>query len=149
MPNCRTHTVAGAVAGGVWAGVTLGELPTAGFAVVVGGGLAGGAIGGMLPDLLEPAYSPRHRSFAHSWVALAAMTQARVNTWQRECHRRAEHYTAMAHEPVVTSALRQWYQLVALCYRFLAGALAGFKAGYVSHLVLDSITPCGLPLIGR
>lgn len=149
MPNCRAHAVAGGVAGGGWAGVTSGELPLTDFAVVVGGGLVGGAIGGMLPDLLEPAYSPRHRSFAHSWVALAAMTHARVNTWQRECHRRAEHYAAMAHEPVVTSALRRWYQLAVLFYRFLAGALAGFKAGYASHLVPDSITPCGLPPIVR
>jgi membrane-bound metal-dependent hydrolase YbcI (DUF457 family) len=34
-------------------------------------------------------------------------------------------------------------------WRFLAGALGGFQAGYASHLVLDAATPMSLPLVCR
>jgi hypothetical protein len=81
MSNGRTHWVVGAVAGGIWVGVTAAELPGSEAAMLLGGGVAGGVIGGILPDLLEPASTPRHRSLAHSWLTLAAVTQARVNGW--------------------------------------------------------------------
>jgi membrane-bound metal-dependent hydrolase YbcI (DUF457 family) len=149
MSNCRTHRVAGAIAGGVWVGATAAELPGPEFAMVLGGGVVGGVIGGMLPDLLEPASTPRHRSLAHSWLTLAAVMQAGVNDWQKECHLRAGHYAAMAQHRMITPAQRLWCHLAVLFYRFLAGLLAGFKAGYTSHLVLDSTTPCSLPLIVR
>lgn len=33
------------------------------------GGAAGGLVGGMLPDVLEPAINSWHRNVAHSWAA--------------------------------------------------------------------------------
>jgi hypothetical protein len=33
-------------------------------------------------------------------------------------------------------------------YVFLAGFLAGLLVGYTSHLMLDSLTPASLPLLG-
>jgi hypothetical protein len=62
---------------------------------------------------------------------------------------RAGRYAAIAHHRMITPGQRLWCQLAVSFYRFLAGVLAGFKAGYASHLALDSITPCSLPLIVR
>jgi membrane-bound metal-dependent hydrolase YbcI (DUF457 family) len=103
----------------------------------------------MLPDWLEPASTPNHRDLAHSWLMLFAVSQAKINAWQRDCHARAETYEAFARNPQMTAGWQLCYQILAWLNRFLAGFLAGLKAGYASHLTLDALTPFGLPLIAR
>jgi inner membrane protein len=79
-------------------------------------GALGGAVVGVLPDLLEPATHPGHRAFFHS-VAFAALGGAGV-------HKVLKH--------VKDPELRQ--------------AIIAAAAVYGSHLVLDAGTPVGLPV---
>lgn len=80
---------------------------------------AGGMIGGMLPDILEPATSPNHRGVAHSFLALLCLILLGVFLWNRK-------------------------DKITLVQAFGEGLVAGC----VSHLAADSLTPKGLPAIG-
>src|SRR5690606_28823154 len=63
------------------------------------GGAVGGWVGGALPDVLEPATSPRHRSVCHSWAtagSLLTWANARVADGQQFCRERAERRSASA-----------------------------------------------------
>ena len=86
-----------------------------------------GAIGGNLPDMLEPATSPTHRKTMHSYSVGALITAFLAN--DRELiHRMTANLT-----PDQAELIR-----------------VGLKAagyGYLSHLVLDATTPAGLPLV--
>ena len=94
----------------------LGEEPT--FWGFVGFAGAGG-ITGLLPDILEPATSPRHRGFFHSYALIAAAG-----------------YLAY-----------RFFTSRDLSLQGLKVAAAALCAAYGSHLVLDAFTPAGLPLL--
>lgn len=70
-----------------------------------------GAAAGLIPDLLEPAVHPHHRQFWHSAAAGAAVS------WLL-CGRH-------------TQSLPIGFRLVLWCA----------TAGYLSHLVVDALTP--------
>ncbi len=74
------------------------------------------SIGGILPDILDPTYTSRHRRFAHSRVLFVIMIIVVV-------------ITILFLMAVVK------LELLFLYY---------FVWGYVSHLFLDSTTPFGL-----
>ena len=78
---------------------------------------AGGALFGVLPDILEPANSPNHRAFFHSIGFGAAVTYGALGKHSQE-----------------------W------CpdNRF---AVAAALLAYLSHLCMDGSTPKGLPVI--
>lgn len=123
MPNFKTHAMAG-VASGI--GVSLYEyqrckekypnidfdLPQLIF------NIAAGLAGAILPDKLEPAYHPNHRSSCHSLVA------AGVNAGGINATGDSEQL-----DPRWKSAAKSFF------------------IGYLSHLVLDGRTPKGLPLV--
>jgi membrane-bound metal-dependent hydrolase YbcI (DUF457 family) len=75
MPNRSIHVAAGAAAGLIVAAFhpSLANV-NLGWRLLLGGSIGG--IGGTLPDLIEPADSPSHRSSAHSYVALGFATNA-------------------------------------------------------------------------
>lgn len=79
---------------------------------------AGGCFGGGLPDRLEPAYHPNHRSVCHSYTALCLTAYGTYKTVGRNDI-----------TPYVSSFVR------------------GVTSGYASHLTLDLLTPKGLPLL--
>jgi len=121
MPmNHKQHTFAGALAG---AGVYLlhqkriGHQPT-----LRGAALAAieGAIGGMLPDDLEPPDNPNHRGPFHSIATGIAVAK------------NGQRIFASEGMP-----------------QYLKEGLGSVCAGYVSHLLLDATTPKGLPLLRR
>jgi membrane-bound metal-dependent hydrolase YbcI (DUF457 family) len=85
-------------------------------------GLAGKG-GGRLPDLLEPATSPNHRQFFHSFTTLSLTGAALYKTYKWEPE-------------------DEFGEILRLI------AIAGLGA-YISHLVLDSSTPKGLPIVGK
>lgn len=149
MANRRTHSLTGAVAGGVSAlYLARGEEPLHRILESVGG-FVGGVAGGRLPDLLEPALTPRHRGVAHS-VALAGVAVAVFAPRVRRAQRRIREWGDRRRSPCDAGAgtLQPILGLLAeMACRLLTGAAAGVAAGYVSHLVLDAGTPVGLPLL--
>lgn len=82
------------------------------------GSLLLGGFAGVLPDMLEPANSPRHRSFFHSGTLLAMLVQGNRKVWESQ-------------------KLTEGQKLV----------ISMFSAAYGSHLVSDSRTPKSIPLI--
>ena len=118
MADFRTHAVAGCAAGvaayllGSWflrRQVRLGEILLSGL---------GGFATGCLPDGVEPALHPNHRSFFHSLTAGSAVAYV---DW------RAFDFENISDE----AKLVIWV----------------LSAGYISHLLLDAVTPKALPLI--
>ena len=86
-------------------------------------GLTGGLVGAatsMLPDIIEPAYNSSHRGFAHSYIlGIIILGGLCVN------------FTRLLNSDL------------------LGVVCASGCGGYLSHLLLDSITPVGLPFISR
>ena len=149
MPKCRTHTLAGAAAGAGLAAYHARHEVSDHQLVEIAGGVLGGAWGGRLPDLLEPATSPCHRDLAHSCLSLVAAGALTLEEWRRSCRGRAEDYGRRLANPELTSEARLLYAILEVVWRLAAGVLTGLQAGYASHLVLDGCTPSGLPLLVR
>jgi len=79
-------------------------------------------LGGMLPDKFEPAsLGPHHRQFCHSFVSMGLVGYG--------------VYRAYKWEPQTE---------LDKCLR-IAAIMIG--VGYISHLIADSSTPRGLPII--
>lgn len=137
MPNRDTHTLAGIVVGGgvallherVW------QRPGDQVAFLAGAAV-GGALGGRLPDMIEPATRFDHRQVAHAilpvWLIMAAANEGIAQTV----------------EWLLASADAEPSYVQRLGYFFLAGAVKAMPPAYVSHLALDACTPSCLPLIG-
>lgn len=67
--------------------------------------------------------------------------------WQLAVRAQAEHYARL--QCSVDSLLdRLLYWVLEMACHFVSGTFAGFLGGYASHLVLDALTPCSLPLVG-
>jgi hypothetical protein len=149
MPNGKTHRRAGAVTGGTVALHRARLQPPLHQLLEAAGGTVGGTIGGALPDLLEPATSPWHRSVSHSWVAGASVASffENLDRWERTCRARAEHYCRCKSTPGLDPVWRLLYALAELCWRVAAGVAAGLLSGYLSHLALDAMTPRSIPVI--
>ena len=81
------------------------------------------AIATNLPDLIEPAINPHHRQFFHSALFGGLVTAAGVKLyqWQPE---------------------DEWEDVLRQVLLVGCGA-------YVIHLLADSLTPRGLPLLGK
>lgn len=76
-----------------------------------------GFVGGVLPDILEPATSPNHRKFFHSVLWIGIVGFALYKLWE--------------HNEIDDDTKKN-------------GTALG--ASYLSHLAMDSMTPKGLPL---
>jgi len=148
MPDGKTHKLVGAETGALYVAYGAKEEDGSNWCVEVAGGIFGGFLGGMCPDLLEPAISSWHRGAAHSCAAgsgIVAIASA-LDAFAQACRVNAEKCKAieMIQErevfvPVVPDPLSQL--LIGICefmWRFLAGFVKGFAAGYVSHLALDA-----------
>lgn len=92
-----------------------GEQPTLGGLICFA---AAGAVASAVPDVLEPAVHPNHRSFFHSALLNAALTLGACKLWQ---------------DPNLLPQQRH--------------LLAAISLAYVSHPVTDATTPKGIPLI--
>ena len=112
------------------------------------GWVGGGIVGATLPDLFEPAYCPHHRKFCHSGCAfvlnVAAIQSQTMLKSINALSNKAKSYHLMA---AMDPANAQTYRLYGYVLEFIAGVLPGLAGGYISHLVMDSTTAFGLPLI--
>jgi membrane-bound metal-dependent hydrolase YbcI (DUF457 family) len=149
MASRTAHDVAGALAGGAVAAVSArDQTPLFKVAELVGGTL-GGLHGSRLPDILEPAVTPRHRGPAHSIVGgfiggASAMKYTPVPV-QKLRGKARELEAAMAFE---ANIIRAWMLLLAaVACHVAAGYVVGAATGYGSHLALDALTPRSLPLL--
>ena len=146
--NGNAHLIGGALSGPVTGAVLAKRSNRQPTLPEIGGWLLGGIAGAKTPDLLEPAYCPRHREVCHSVSVLAldvALLQSRpLENWIQSFHRKAADYRRRSQLEPGNAFL---FSLLALLFELLAGLLPGFLGGYASHLILDSTTPCGLPVL--
>lgn len=80
----------------------------------------GGAIAGILPDIIEPATNPNHRSFMHSLTNLSIIAEGNKLTWDQTSQTLTKDQKA---------------------------AISILSAAYCSHLVTDGLTKKGLPIL--
>lgn len=121
MANGKTHIIAGGIAGLSIALLDQGEKSEFAHHPIIAATV--GAFSGKLPDILEPATSPHHRQFCHSLVVLGSIVY---------CLKEAYDW-----RPEDTGG------------KFLRGMALTIGGGYISHLLLDSTTPMGLPVVGK
>jgi membrane-bound metal-dependent hydrolase YbcI (DUF457 family) len=132
VPNKKIHLITGVLTGGIvalarahyltgqkdlTAETTVGSLSL--LSLVLISAAVGGQFG-LLPDLLEPATRKhwRHRRFFHSYTLLGLIIWFTYRTETNpELHELVRHFFTVA------------------------------AAGYVSHLLLDSRTPAGIPWV--
>jgi hypothetical protein len=148
MPNRSEHAFIGSLLGGAVAGHKAVDLSETARATEILGGLFGGWVGGMTPDLIEPATSPNHRDVAHGVITGLALSLAKISALQADCRKQAVFHTNCALSLSLGSLERTRAECCAMVWLFASGALAGFTAGYLSHLALDSLTAKGIPFLG-
>jgi inner membrane protein len=120
MANTKAHIGGGAVCGMVTYAAMCKQLDRPADLGELLLCLSAGIVGGLAPDILEPAISPHHRSVAHSitgGLSLWAYVQSRCGQENQG-----------------------WNEFAKILF-------ASFAAGYFSHLALDLYTPSGLPLL--
>ncbi len=118
MADTKTHALIAGVAGvGAYAVYCHRNAQEIRFLDAVTSGLIA-VVGGLAPDLLEPAIHPNHRSLFHS---LAAGTALIHGTNEVQSNDR------------ITDAAKLILVLLVV--------------GYVSHLIADALTPKGLPVL--
>jgi inner membrane protein len=118
MPNRAAHAILGGIFG---VGAYLAYAKLKGQDPSVAGIIETGVVGAgaaILPDILEPAIDPNHRSFFHSWAALGVLASAAVTG---------------VRSPKLLNEVKP--------------AVLAAAAGYGSHLLADATTPKSLPLI--
>ena len=148
MPRIEAHSLAGVAAGAVAVPLVgrmlVSELSPGEKAGVMGATL----LGSCLPDLLEPAFSPSHRGLFHSVLAGIGLVAGLAQITTLNSDERATTRTSHGGETV------GWYcrQPEPEAYPWLkpiSALLIALIIGYLLHLVMDSTTPKGLPLLGN
>lgn len=149
MPNRPIHVAVSTPVGAGYAAYKakdINGLP--GSLEVIGGGL-GGFVGGLAPDWIDPPCHPGHRAVGHGALPVAGVAiywQQNLDAWQQNLRRIADDH--MQRQSIATDPLAVvWHTIAEWALRLLSGVLAGFGAGYLSHVVLDFGTPRCLPLI--
>lgn len=156
MPNRITHATAGTATAAIAAAFAVdhAELTPNRRWTEVLGAAAGGWIGGLLPDVLEPATSPNHRQRAHALTTAGAIAVAArdcVPDSQAWCRQQADRLAARRAVALQGSQGAPpsiwWLGLAEFTTRAVGGFVLGLIVGYESHLLLDSFTPNRLPLV--
>ncbi|MDM7992079.1 MAG: metal-dependent hydrolase [Candidatus Fermentibacter sp.] len=148
MPGKDAHALVGFAAGVAAIPACRRVLTTEPSPIEKGIAIIASMIGSCTPDWLEPADSPEHRGFCHSYIGgilVAAGTVKAVSELQKELEKleAAFIWYRENRRPIPTEDL-SLYQVLRciLCF------VAGFSCGYESHLTLDCLTPKSLPLLG-
>jgi hypothetical protein len=159
MPGRKTHKYVGAGAGIALAAYKAKDEPNVQFVIEMAGGALGGMVGGMTPDWLEPAISSWHRGVCHSAGVGEAIIyfQNILANLANACRENAakcrivpqveDVHTGQWIRIEPTPLEQAWADIREFLWTLLAGFLNGLAAGYVSHLVLDAMTPRSIPLL--
>ena len=149
MPNYSTRVAVGAPT--VLAYAVVNSLNQGGFNVALEafGGWCGGTAGAVLPDIFDPPDHPGHRAMGHGIVPVEAASlfwAGNLGSWQESLRRSADQHHVQqvwAQNPLVAlgHVLAEWF------FRFLAGFVAGFGAGYISHIIPDFGAPRCVPFV--
>lgn len=151
MPSKPIHVKAGMVSGAAAVAICnhVENNPSISVADLVGG-IAGGYLGGRIPDLIDPSKigGPNHRSYGHGIAqnsALAMWIFNNIQEFRKMCFEKATEFEIKSKE--LTDDVKSFFlTLVASFLRFVAGLAIGVIAGIISHLTLDSFTKKGLPI---
>jgi len=149
MPNRSEHDSAALVTGTTFAYSRAINFKSPLPIVEAVGGAIGSLIGGRLPDRLDPPTSPNHRGLAHAVLPVAVVGTLTISSldhaqnWLRG-QALQYHGSRLLSSPPLQAGSYEFFEWV--CY-LLAGVLAGFVAGYASHLVLDFQTSRCFPII--
>lgn len=149
MPNRKTHTKVGAISGATYAFYKAKDQELLHIALETLGGALAGYVGGRIPDIIDPATSPRHRSIGHGILPngiLASLYMNQIDGWQQSLRHQAKQFCEQRKSTDSVVGKAGFRLLELLCY-LSAGALAGLFAGHISHLLLDLSTPAKLPLL--
>ena len=105
------------------------------------GGVLGGRITAGLADFLEPSkiFGPNHRSFFHGIALNGGLAAVVYNPCK-------ELLLSLVHKAIECDNKQEPFK--AFRYRVLVGLIIGGAGGHISHLLADSITPKGLPVLG-
>jgi hypothetical protein len=148
MANRKTHAIAGFASGAVAAGYSARDLgPEYLIPEIISGGI-GGMLGGIAPDVLEPAIHSWHSSVAHSGASglTGAIATKQCATLQKQCRLESQHHDQLRHASE-NDWTRFWHAMISFLWLLLSGLIVGLPAGYLSHLVLDAASPRGIPLV--
>ena len=142
MPEKRVHEVIGTATGAVVAigyGYYISQDSENAWQYGIGGSLGGYAFS-RLVDILEPAkkLGPNHRGFFHGITFNGGIAVGSFCTIKKLLNRLINEAGEFDERGQVFKAF--------LC-RCAAGAILGSIGGYASHLLADSTTPMGLPLL--
>lgn len=148
MPNGRVHHRVGRPVGAAYATFKASQSPIGDPFVEGLAGYFGGGHGAVCPDWLEPARW-NHRQTAHSFAVggLLVRSADEVQRWAESCRHRARRHQLLSRDARLSGVEQFWHSLVAIFWSAVAGWLNGFVAGYLSHLVLNSRTPSGIPVV--
>ncbi len=149
MPGRAVHTMAGAGVGAGLGVLVVGPAPDHQMRQMAVFSTLGGALGGAMPDLLEPATSPNHRDVCHGLIFTAAVCFGLYALWAGTCRTRAAACDERAASLELGSDARYHEEARADFWRALGALALGFAAGYASHVALDGGTPDGIPLLAR
>lgn len=155
MPNAATHKTLGAVTGLAATHYCVTPLlhpeeEENGKPTLLLTGLAAGGLGGRIPDLLDPPIHPNHRGFCHSVLAGcvavggAIVTVKALNFLYKQAHQTPTTRT----RPKRTGASGAKSLGISLQQAAIGAALLAVLVAIASHLIADSGTPDGLPLVG-
>lgn len=151
MPNGKTHQVVGAASGAAYAAYLAQNETDANWVFEALGGAIGGTYAARLPDIIDPATSPNHRSIAHGMIPVSygvhwSNNQAKdLQVTLREFAKSQAEKSESSDRPLECLA----HGLLAIFSTIVCGAVVGAVAGYTSHVVLDAMTPAGLPVVGK
>lgn len=137
--HLRTSSSIGAVGAGVWSHINGDNI----WEVICStlGGYAGGKAVARLPDIIDPPTSLNHRGIGHGLLPNSAFAKEMKSTFFKllnAINQFTEELKSIGTFP---------YLVLALVCKFVWGMIIGAVFGYSAHLLTDSFTPDGLPLI--
>ena len=137
--HIKTSSSIGAVVAGVWSYKNGDSICEVSCSML--GGYVGGKAVARLPDIIDPPISPNHRGIGHGLLPNSALAKELKSTFFKllnALHQLVDDFKRIGTFP---------YLVLALVCKFFWGIVIGAVFGYGEHLVTDSFTPKGLPVI--